>query len=120
MKKLLIMLAFSVPALADQSVTQHTDVITQSVVSVSQSTSQTTALAANPYRKWLYIRNMDATLPIYLSHSGNVTATGTSAGATIKIGADSAYQPTIAPIDKIVLFTVSGSTGVSASIFSGN
>ncbi len=118
MKKLIMFLVLSAPAFGETQIANRTSVITQTVVSVSQSTSQTNALAVNPYRKWLYIRNMDASLPIYLSYSGNVTGTGASAGSTIKIAAGAAYEPLVAPTNKVVLFSVSGA--VSASLMSGN
>lgn len=118
MIKLLVLLSVGLNALALQEVTNRTDIVTQSVVTVSMATSQTVALAANKYRRYLYIRNMDASEVIYLSFSGNVTGTGMSAGSTIKIAAGAAWEPSIPPIDKIILFTVNAP--ISASIMSGN
>ena len=116
MKKLLIAtMLIGAVAHADQDVRQKSQIVTETVVAASTSTSNTVAVLANQYRKFLLIRNHDASLPIFISFSGNVTPT---TGSTIKIAADSTWNPSVAPINKIYVFTTSGST--SATIMSGN
>lgn len=112
MKILVLLLSLSGLALGVDSV----DVKSQTSVTASTSTSNTVALAANRYRKWLYIRNQDASLPLYVDfvHSDGVSTTTVA----VKIAAGAEWEPKVAPTDAIYVFTGSGS--ISATIMEAN
>lgn len=102
--------------LAGVGVVQAEDVQSATVIDVkgSQQSSNTIKLAQNKYRNYLYVRNLHATEALYLTYSANV-----SGDNGVKIAAGSTYEPTNVPVDALY-FVTGSSTGVSATVISGN
>lgn len=95
----------------------NTTIGTAGLITVSATVTNAIKLAANSYRRYLLISNLDATNAVYLSYSGS-TGVSASTGPVIKISAGTTFEPRKAPTNAIYLFTTGAA--VSTTIISGN